>query len=106
MRIINEPTAAALAYGLDKGECPDYTGFDLGGGTLTYLYWKSGMGFLRVKATSGNNRLGGDDFDDKIINWLVTEFKKEHSVDLTNDKYGHAPAERSSRKGQTQDYPA
>ena len=85
LRIINEPTAAALAYGLDKENAQTILVFDLGGGTLTYLYWKSGMGF-EVKATSGNNRLGGDDFDDKIINWLVTEFKKEHGVDLTNDK--------------------
>ncbi len=86
LRIINEPTAAALAYGLDKENAQTILVFDLGGGTFDVSILEIGDGVFEVKATSGNNRLGGDDFDDKIINWLVTEFKKEHGVDLTNDK--------------------
>ena len=86
LRIINEPTAAALAYGLDKENAQTILVFDLGGGTFDVSILEIGDGVFEVKATSGNNRLGGDAFDDKIINWLVTEFKKEHGVDLTNDK--------------------
>ncbi len=86
LRIINEPTAAALAYGLDKDENQTILVFDLGGGTFDVSILEIGDGVFEVKATSGNNRLGGDDFDEKIINWLVQEFKKEHGVDLRNDK--------------------
>ncbi|MDD3269796.1 MAG: molecular chaperone DnaK [Syntrophomonadaceae bacterium] len=86
LRIINEPTAAALAYGLDKDENQTILVFDLGGGTFDVSILEIGDGVFEVKATSGNNRLGGDDFDDKIIDWLVQEFKKEHGVDLRNDK--------------------
>lgn len=86
LRIINEPTAAALAYGLDKDQSQVILVFDLGGGTFDVSILEIGDGVFEVKATSGNNRLGGDDFDDKIINWLVDEFKKEQGIDLRNDK--------------------
>lgn len=86
LRIINEPTAAALAYGLDKENIQTILVFDLGGGTFDVSILEIGDGVFEVKATSGNNRLGGDDFDDKVINWLVEEFKKENGVDLRNDK--------------------
>lgn len=86
LRIINEPTAAALAYGMDKEENQTIMVFDLGGGTFDVSILEIGDGTFEVKATSGNNRLGGDDFDDRIINWLVDEFKKENGVDLTKDK--------------------
>ena len=86
LRIINEPTAAALAYGLDKDETQTILVFDLGGGTFDVSILEIGDGVFEVKATSGNNRLGGDDFDDKIINWLVDEFKKDNGIDLRSDK--------------------
>lgn len=86
LRIINEPTAAALAYGLDKEESQTIMVFDLGGGTFDVSILDIGDGTFEVKATSGNNRLGGDDFDDRIINWLVQEFKSSNGIDLNNDK--------------------
>lgn len=86
MRIINEPTAAALAYGLDKGEDHTILVFDLGGGTFDVSILELGDGVFEVKATSGNNRLGGDDFDERIMNWLIAEFKKENGIDLSGDK--------------------
>ena len=87
LRIINEPTAAALAYGLDK-EATDQTVlvFDLGGGTFDVSVLEIGDGVFEVKSTSGNTKLGGDDWDDKVIEWLVTEFKNTEGVDLSNDK--------------------
>ena len=85
LRIINEPTAAALAYGLDKGEDQTILVYDLGGGTFDVSILELGDGVFEVKATSGNNRLGGDDFDERIINYLVSEFKKETGVDLSKD---------------------
>lgn len=86
LRIVNEPTAAALAYGLDKGEDHTILVFDLGGGTFDVSILELGDGVFEVKATSGNNRLGGDDFDEKIVTWLAEEFKKENGVDLRNDR--------------------
>lgn len=86
LRIINEPTAAALAYGLEKGEDHTILVYDLGGGTFDVSILELGDGVFEVLATAGNNRLGGDDFDERIINYLVEEFKKEHGVDLKNDK--------------------
>ena len=86
LRIINEPTAAALAYGLDKEENQTIMVFDLGGGTFDVSILDIGDGTFEVKATSGNNRLGGDDFDDRIINWLNQEFKTSNGIDLNNDK--------------------
>jgi molecular chaperone DnaK len=86
LRIINEPTAAALAYGIDKGEDHTILVFDLGGGTFDVSILELGDGVFEVKATSGNGRLGGDDFDNRILQWLVTEFKKENGIDLSNDR--------------------
>ncbi|ACA60547.1 molecular chaperone DnaK [Candidatus Desulforudis audaxviator] len=85
-RIINEPTAAALAYGLDKEEDQTILVFDLGGGTFDVSILELGDGVFEVKATSGNNRLGGDDFDQRIIDWIVAEFKKESGIDLSRDR--------------------
>lgn len=86
LRIINEPTAAALAYGMDKGNDHTILVFDLGGGTFDVSILELGDGVFEVKATSGNNKLGGDDFDERVVNWLVAEFKKEQGIDLTNDR--------------------
>jgi molecular chaperone DnaK len=86
LRIINEPTAAALAYGLDKEEEQTILVYDLGGGTFDVSILELGDGVFEVKATSGNNRLGGDDFDQRVIDYLATEFKKESGIDLRNDK--------------------
>ncbi|GAB6877214.1 molecular chaperone DnaK [Thermaerobacter litoralis] len=86
LRIINEPTAAALAYGLDKGEDQKILVFDLGGGTFDVSILELGDGVFEVRATSGNNHLGGDDFDQRIIDWLAEEFKKEHGIDLRQDR--------------------
>jgi len=86
LRIINEPTAAALAYGLDKGEDQTILVYDLGGGTFDVSILELGEGVFEVKATSGNNHLGGDDFDQRIIDWMVAEFKKEHGIDLSKDR--------------------
>jgi molecular chaperone DnaK len=87
LRIINEPTAAALAYGLDK-EGGDQTilVFDLGGGTFDVSVLEIGEGVFEVKSTSGNTHLGGDDWDQRVIDWLVTSFKNDHGVDLASDK--------------------
>ncbi len=86
LRIINEPTAAALAYGLDKQEDQTVLVFDLGGGTFDVSVLELSQGMVEVKATSGNNLLGGDDFDQRVINYMVTEFKKSQGVDLSKDK--------------------
>ncbi len=87
LRIINEPTAAALAYGLDKGaEDETVLVFDLGGGTFDVSVLEIGEGVFEVKSTHGDTHLGGDDWDDRIIKWLVTEFKSAHGVDLGADK--------------------
>ncbi len=85
-RIINEPTAAALAYGLEKNEGQTILVYDLGGGTFDVSILELGDGVFEVKATAGNNHLGGDDFDERIIDYLVKEFKKENNVDLRKDK--------------------
>src|SRR5215211_2285191 len=85
-RIINEPTAAALAYGLDKEGEQTILVFDLGGGTFDVSILTLGEGVFEVKATSGNNHLGGDDFDAKIVEWMVSEFKKAEGIDLSKDK--------------------
>ncbi|STO07792.1 molecular chaperone DnaK [Exiguobacterium aurantiacum] len=85
-RIINEPTAAALAYGLDKGEDHTILIYDLGGGTFDVSILELGDGVFEVVATAGDNRLGGDDFDQKVIDYLVQEFKKENGIDLAQDK--------------------
>ena len=87
LRIINEPTAAALAYGLDKGDQEQtILVFDLGGGTFDVSLLEIGDGVVEVKATSGDNHLGGDDWDNKVVDWMVTNFKNAHGVDLSKDK--------------------
>ena len=86
LRIINEPTAASLAYGIDKGDDHTILVFDLGGGTFDVSILELGDGVFEVKSTSGNGRLGGDDFDERVINWLISEFKKDSGIDLGNDK--------------------
>ena len=89
LRIINEPTAAALAYGVDKGEDQTILVYDLGGGTFDVsvleIYQVDGQPQIEVKATAGNNKLGGDDFDDQVINWMVAEFKRDTGIDLSKD---------------------
>ncbi len=85
-RIINEPTAAALAYGIDKENDQKVMVYDLGGGTFDVSIIEMGEGVQEVLATAGNNKLGGDDFDQRIIDWLVAEFRKETGTDLSNDK--------------------
>jgi len=86
LRIINEPTAAALAYGMDKGEDHTILVYDLGGGTFDVSILELGEGVFEVKSTSGNNRLGGDDFDQRVTDFLVSEFKKDSGVDLSKDR--------------------
>lgn len=86
LRIINEPTAAALAYGLDKSNDHTILVFDLGGGTFDVSILELGDGVFEVKATSGNNHLGGDDFDERIMKWLIEQFKSETGIDLSNDR--------------------
>ncbi|OMF34167.1 molecular chaperone DnaK [Paenibacillus sp. FSL H8-0548] len=86
LRIVNEPTAAALAYGLEKTEDQTILVYDLGGGTFDVSILELGDGFFEVKATSGDNKLGGDDFDQVIIDHLVAEFKKDQGIDLSKDK--------------------
>ncbi|MFC5471614.1 molecular chaperone DnaK [Cohnella suwonensis] len=86
LRIVNEPTAAALAYGFEKQEDQTILVFDLGGGTFDVSILELGDGFFEVKATSGDNHLGGDDFDQVVMEWLAGEFKKEHGIDLLKDK--------------------
>ena len=85
-RIINEPTAAALAYGIDKEDDQKVMVYDLGGGTFDVSIIEMGDGVQEVLATAGNNHLGGDDFDQRIIDWLADEFKKEQGIDLRSDK--------------------
>ena len=85
-RIINEPTAAALSYGIDKEEDQKVMVYDLGGGTFDVSIIEMGDGVQEVLATAGNNRLGGDDFDKRIMDWMMAEFKKTEGIDLSGDK--------------------
>jgi len=86
LRIINEPTAAALAYGLDKKKDETILVFDLGGGTFDVSVLEVGDGVVEVKSTNGDTHLGGDDYDQKIVNWLIDEFRKDQGIDLRQDK--------------------
>src|SRR5438034_1119016 len=86
LRIINEPTAASLAYGLDKKKDEKIAVYDLGGGTFDISVLEIGDGVFEVKATNGDTHLGGDDFDQKVIDWLVDEFKRDQGIDLRQDK--------------------
>ena len=98
LRIINEPTAAALAYGVDKGEDGKILVFDLGGGTFDVSILELGDGVFEVLATSGNNHLGGDDFDQRIMDYLISEFKKETGIDLSNDKLADQRLKEAAEK--------
>jgi molecular chaperone DnaK len=100
LRIINEPTAASLAYGLDKQQT-DQTilVFDLGGGTFDVSLLEIGEGVFEVKATSGNTNLGGDDWDQRVIDWMVTEFKNAHGVDLAKDRMALQRLKEAAEKG-------
>src|SRR5579884_3959764 len=86
LRIVNEPTAASLAYGLDKKSDETIAVYDLGGGTFDISILELGEGVFEVKATNGDTHLGGDDFDQRIVDWLIDEFKKEQGIDLRNDR--------------------
>lgn len=98
LRIINEPTAAALAYGLDKETDQKILVYDLGGGTFDVSILEIGDGVFEVLATAGNNRLGGDDFDQKVVDWMVAEFKKSEGIDLTQDKMAYQRLRDASEK--------
>ena len=98
-RIINEPTAAALAYGLDKkSQDQKIAVFDLGGGTFDISILEVGDGVFEVKSTNGDTHLGGDDFDDKIINWLADEFQKDEGVDIRKDPMAHQRLKEAAEK--------
>ena len=100
VRIINEPTAAALAYGLDKKKDETIAVYDLGGGTFDISILEVGEGVVEVKATNGDTHLGGDDIDQRIVEWIVAEFKKDEGIDLEQGPHGAAAAEGSGGKGQ------
>ena len=97
-RIVNEPTAAALAYGLDKGDDQTILVFDLGGGTFDVSLLEIGEGVVEVKATSGDNHLGGDDWDNKVVEWMVTKFKNANGVDLAADKIAKQRLQEGAEK--------
>src|SRR6201747_2117106 len=97
-RIVNEPTAAALAYGLDKGTEQTILVFDLGGGTFDVSLLEIGDGVFEGKATSGDNHLGGDDWDQRIVQWLVTQFKNKNGTDLSNDKMAMQRLQEAAEK--------
>ena len=97
-RIINEPTAAALAFGIDKEDDQKVMVYDLGGGTFDVSIIEMGDGVQEVLATAGNNRLGGDDFDKKVMDWIVAEFKKDTGIDLSNDKMAMQRVKEAAEK--------
>ncbi|MCL2509111.1 MAG: molecular chaperone DnaK [Oscillospiraceae bacterium] len=101
-RIINEPTAAALAYGIDKESDQKVMVFDLGGGTFDVSIIEMGDGVQEVLATAGNNRLGGDDFDQRVIDWLANEFKKENVIDLRGDKMAMQRLKEAAEKAKVE----
>ena len=98
LRIINEPTAAALAYGMDKENNQKILIYDLGGGSFDVSILEIGDGVFEVLATAGNNRLGGDDFDDRLINYIAEEFKKSHGIDLRNDRMAKQRLKEAAEK--------
>src|SRR3954471_24479119 len=97
-RIVNEPTAAALAYGLDKGDDQTILVFDLGGGTFDVSLLEIGEGVVEVKATSGDNHLGGDDWDQRLVEWMVKKFKDNNGVDLSADKIAKQRLQEAAEK--------
>ena len=102
LRIINEPTAASLAYGLDKKNNETILVFDLGGGTFDVSVLEVGDGVFEVLSTSGDTRLGGDDFDEKIVQWLMDEFKQEHCIDLSGDRQALQRLTEASEKAKVE----
>ena len=98
LRIINEPTAASLAYGLDKKQNKKIAVYDLGGGTFDVSILELGDGVFEVKSTNGDTFLGGEDFDNAIVDYLIAEFKKDNGIDLTSDKLSASKIKRSCRK--------
>ncbi len=102
LRIINEPTAASLAYGLDKKNNETILVFDLGGGTFDVSVLEVGDGVFEVLSTSGDTQLGGDDFDDKIVKWLMEEFKAEHNIDLSGDRQALQRLTEASEKAKVE----
>ena len=100
LRIINEPTASSLAYGLDKKKNEVIAVYDLGGGTFDISVLDVGEGVFQVRSTSGDTFLGGDDFDQRVMDYLIDEFKKQSGIDLHNRPPGPAAPERSRREGQ------
>ncbi len=102
LRIINEPTAAALAYGLDKEHDQKILVFDLGGGTFDVSLLEIGDGVFEVLATHGNNRLGGDDFDQRVIDWLADGFKRENGIDLRNDRMAMQRLKEAAEKAKVE----
>src|SRR6266481_4226009 len=102
LRIINEPTAAALAYGLDKKKDELVAVYDLGGGTFDISILQLGEGVFEVKATNGDTHLGGDDFDQRVIDWLVEEFKKDQGIDLRNDRQALQRLKEAAEKAKTE----
>jgi molecular chaperone DnaK len=101
-RIINEPTASALAYGLDKKKDEQIAVYDLGGGTFDISILELGDGVFEVKATNGDTHLGGDDFDQRVIDWLLTEFKKDQGLDLTKDKQALQRVKEAAEKAKVE----
>ena len=100
LRIVNEPTAAALAYGLDKKKDETIAVYDFGGGTFDISILEVGEGVVEVKATNGDTHLGGDDLDQRVVEWIVAEFKKSDGLDLSRGSDGASAAEGSRREGQ------
>lgn len=99
LRIINEPTAAALAYGLDKNKDETILVFDLGGGTFDVSILEVGEGLIEVKSTNGDTHLGGDDWDERIVRWMLAEFKKQQGIDLSKDRQSMQRLREASEKG-------
>ena len=100
VRIINEPTAAALAYGLDKKKDETIAVYDFGGGTFDISILEVGEGVVEVKSTAGDTHLGGDDIDQKIVEWIIAEFKKDEGIDLAQRSHGLAASPRSGRESE------
>src|SRR3989475_1498074 len=100
---MNEPTASCLAYGLDKKKPETILVFDLGGGTFDVSILEIGEGVFEVKATNGDTHLGGDDWDERIVNWLADQFKREHGIDLRQDR--QAPQRLPDAAGRAQGGP-
>ena len=98
LRIINEPTAAALAYGMDKEHNQKILVYERGGGTFDVSILEIGDGVFEVMATHGNNRLGGDDFDQRLVDYMADEFKKENGIDLRSDRMAHQRLKEAAEK--------